>query len=127
MKTSKLNKILSVLLAVLMFISSVPVSVFAAEESYPVMMATNAASSKGYYAYYKNVYTVTFLDEIKVEGTSLEQWDMSAAGDGSVLGWMYLNEEATADAGANRYDVYVAGEGGVAVNPKSTHLFYMFE
>lgn len=127
MKNSLLKKSFSFLLAVVMLFTMVPAGVFAAQENLPVMMMTNAASSKGYYKYYSKIYTITFLDEIKVEGEPLEQWDMSAAGDGSVWGWMYLNEEATAAAGENRYDVYVAGNGGVAVHPNSTHLFYMFE
>ena len=127
MKNSLLKKSFAFLLALVMMFTMVPAGVFAAQENLPVMMMTNAASSKGYYKYYSKIYTITFLDEIKVEGEPLEQWDMSAAGDGSVWGWMYLNEEATAAAGENRYDVYVAGNGGVAVHPNSTHLFYMFE
>ncbi len=129
MKTSKTKKLLSIILAVLMLVSSVPATVFAAEESYPVMMATNASTSKGYYEYYNKIHTVTFLDEIDdaaINGAP-EAWDMSANGDGSVWGWVYLNEEATAAAGENRYDAYLAGEGGVAAHPDSTHMFYLFQ
>ena len=129
MKTEKLRKGLSLLLAVIMLLTMMPATgiIPEAEAAYPVMKATNAASSNGYYKYYDKITSITFLDKIEVEGTPVEQWDMSADGDGSVQSWAYIDEEATAAAGANRYKVYVAGEGGVAAHADSTHFFYVFK
>ncbi len=129
MKNEKFKKGLSLFLAVFMLLTMMPMVDFvpAAEAAYPTMTATNAASSNGYYKYYDKITTITFLDEIKVEGNPLEQWDMSADGDGSVMAWMYLDEEATAAAGADRYEVYVAGDGGVAAHADSTHFFFTFK
>ncbi len=130
MKTSGLKKYLSLLLSVIMIFTMVPATVFTigAEETYPVMEEYTAASSGGFHKYWNKVYTVTFLDKIDNEAMAgaLESWDVSAAKDESVMSWMYLNDEATAAAGDKRYDVYIAGEGGVGANPKSGFIFYLF-
>ncbi len=130
MKTSGLKKYLSLVLSFLMIFTMIPATVFtlAAEENYPVIEAYNAASSGGFHKYWNKVYSVTFLDEIdeKAIAGALESWDVSAAKDGSVMSWMYLNDEATATAGDKRYDVYIAGDGGVGANPNSSWIFYMF-
>ncbi len=130
MKTEKFKKGLSLFLAVLMLLTMMPFAdIFPeADAAYPVMKSFNAASGDDFHRYYKQVYTVTFLDEIDTAArdNALEKWDVSADGDGSVWGWMYLNDEATAAAGDNRYDVYVAAEGGVAAHENTTHMFYVF-
>ncbi len=130
MKTSGFKKHLSLVLSILMVFTMIPATVFtlAAEENYPVIEAYNAASSGGFHKYWNKVYSVTFLDEIdeKAIAGALESWDVSAAKDGSVMSWMYLNDEATATAGDKRYDVYIAGDGGVGANPNSSWIFYMF-
>ena len=130
MKTEKFKKSLSLFLAVFMLLTMMPFAdiIPKADAAYPVMKSFNAASGDDFHRYYKQVYTVTFLDEIDTAArdNALEKWDMSADGDGSVWGWMYLNDEATAAAGDNRYDVYVAAEGGVAAHENTTHMFYVF-
>ncbi len=129
MKASLIKKSFSLILALLMLFTAVPATVFAAEESYPTMMQFTAASSGDFHKYYNKVYSVTFLDEIDTQAMNgaLEKWDISAnAGSGEVMSWMYRNEEASAAAGADRYDVYIAGEGGVGANPQSGFIFYLF-
>ncbi|MBE6775756.1 MAG: BspA family leucine-rich repeat surface protein [Ruminococcaceae bacterium] len=131
METSKARKSLSFVLAIIMLFTMIPTTIFtfATGDDLPVMKSFNAASGDDFHKYYKQVYTVTFLDEIDtaaMEG-ALEKWDISATPDsGEVMSWMYLNEEATAAAGENRYDVYVAGEGGVEAHESTTHMFYVF-
>ncbi len=132
MDTSKAKKSLSLFLAVIMLLTMMPTTVFtlASDDSYPVMMQFTAASGGDFHRYYKQVYSITFLDEIDEVAMeeALEKWDISAnTGSGEVMSWMYLNEEATAEAGENRYDVYIAGDGGVGANPQSGYIFYMFE
>jgi len=104
METSKARKSLSFVLAIIMLFTMIPTTIFtfATGDDLPVMKSFNAASGDDFHKYYKQVYTVTFLDEIDtaaMEG-ALEKWDISATPDsGEVMSWMYLNEEATAAAG----------------------------
>ncbi len=132
MENSKIRKPLSLVLAIIMLFTMIPATIFtlASEKTYPIMMRFTAASGDDFHRYYKQVYSVTFLDEIDEEAMAgaLESWDISAnTGSGEIMSWMYLNEEATAQAGQNMYDVYIAGEGGVGANPESGYIFYMFE
>jgi|GEM_PF-2309451 len=129
MKSKLLKKSFSIILTVVMLLTMVPATVFAAESELPMMMQFTAASSADFHKYYNKVYTVTFLDEIDdtAMNGALEKWDISAnSGSGEVMAWMYINTQATAAAGDKRYDVYIAGEGGVAANPQSGFIFYLF-
>ena len=130
MKTSKLKKGLSLLLSVIMLLTMLPSTVFtlAANESYPVMEQFTAASSTEFHAYYSSIYSATFLDKIDWEdiNSSYLYWDSSANNDNSVIAYIYLNEEQTALAKADRYDLYIAGDGGVGANPNSGFIFYFF-
>ena len=127
---STLKKALALILSIVMLFTMMPTTFFSfgADETCPVMMQFTAASSGDFHKYYNKVYSVTFLDKIdaeKIDG-AIESWDISEAKDGSVMSWMYLNDEATATAGTDRYDVYIAGEGGVGANPNSGFIFYLF-
>jgi len=131
MRDSLIKKSFSIILVVVMLFTMVPATIFAAEENQPMMMQFTAASSGDFHAgsYYNKVYSVTFLDSIDTEAMNgaLYKWDISAnAGSGEVMSWMYFNEEAAAAAGADRYDVYIAGEGGVWSHPSASYMFYMF-
>lgn len=126
METLKAKKPLSLLLAIIMLFTMIPTAIFssAAENSLPVMKAYTTVTGD-YHDYKSSVVTVTFLDEINTEG-ALQSWDVSAAGDGSVMAWMKKNESESAAAGKDRYDVYIGGKGGVSANPNSSNLFYGF-
>ena len=131
MKNSGTKKLLSILLVALMLLTSVPIAVVGAEEVYPKMQVFNAGSGADFHQakYYKTVYSVTFLDAIDSAAIAgaVDSWDISANKDGSVMSWIYLNDEATLAAGANRYDVYIAGAGGVSAHEDTIYLFYLFE
>ncbi len=130
MKNSGLKKFLSLLLSIIMIFTMLPVSVFVSDAaSYPTMKSFNAASGDDFHKYYRQVYTVTFLDEIDTVAMNdaIEKWDISAQeGSGEVMAWMYLNQYATELAGQELYDVYIAGEGGVSAHEDTTHMFYVF-
>lgn len=132
MNTSKFKKALSIFLAILMVFSALPVTVFAAEGDLPVMKAYPYASNlqEDYHYYKASIVTVTILDEIDYNeinaSDTLYSWDVSAAEDSSVMAWMKLNSEETTAAGADRYDVYIAGEGGIEANEDSSDLFFGF-
>lgn len=61
------------------------------------------------------VYSITFLDSLAE--VPADAWDVSEAGDGSVMAWFEDSEENW------MYDLYIAGENGVNVNPDSSELF----
>ena len=131
METLNAKRIVSLLMALLMVLTMFPVTVLSANAkgSYPVMMQFTAASSADFHRYYNKIVNVTFLDEIDYDAidAALESWDISASSDsGTVMAWMNLNADATEKAGANRYDVYIAGDGGVGANPSSSFIFYGF-
>ncbi|MBO5934834.1 MAG: Ig-like domain-containing protein [Clostridia bacterium] len=113
-----------------MIFTMIPSMLFnvSAEESYPVIERYTAASSTEFHAYYAKIYSVTFLDEIDWNDiNSAEQyWDSSAADDGSVISYIKYNESQSTAAGADRYDLYIAGDGGVGANPTSSYVFYSF-
>ncbi|MBQ5905103.1 MAG: BspA family leucine-rich repeat surface protein, partial [Clostridia bacterium] len=130
MNTSKTKKGLSVLLAIIMLLStlSTAFTTLAAEKVYPVMEKFTAASSAEFHAYYGSIYSATFLDRIDWDdiNASYQHWDSSENNDNSVIAYIKLNAEQTELAGTNRYDLYIAGDGGVGANPDSGFIFYFF-
>lgn len=60
------------------------------------------------------VQTVTFLDSLSA--APMSAWDVSQAGDGSVLAW--------ASGNGSSYDLYFAAEGGINGAYSSEGLFY---
>ncbi len=132
MLSTKVKKMLSCSMSVVMIftIFSFVLTSFAAATTYPVMEAYTAASSGDYHKYYNKVFSVTFSDFIDFEDIesedTLEYWDVSQDKDESVIAWMKLNKSATDEAGDDRFDVYIAGDGGVGANPSSEFVFYGF-
>ena len=60
----------------------------------------------------KNVYSVTFLSSLKSAPDNA--WDMSNAGNRSVLAWV------------SNHTLYVAADGAIAPNPNASYLFAGF-
>ena len=133
METSHFKKALSLFLAVIMLFSVMPAAVFATQESLPVMKVFNVSSVDDFHAtaYCGKVYSVTFLDRIDTDSISasdtVASWDISHAGDGSVMAWAKINDIETTAAGADRYDIYIGGEGGVQAHEDTTYMFYAFQ
>ncbi|MBQ7294809.1 MAG: Ig-like domain-containing protein [Clostridia bacterium] len=135
MKNSKCKRLLALMLSVLMMFAMLPTALFAtaAEEDCPVMQVYNVSSAGDYHAvaYYSKVYSVTFLGYIDnnaiASADTVASWDVSYNGDGSVMAWAQKNEVETVAAGADRYDIYVGGEGGVQAHEDTTHMFYAFQ
>ncbi len=132
MKTSKSKKVLSLIMAVIMMFTVVPATIFAqAEDNYPIMKSystSTAMNSEDYHLYKAQVVTVTFLDKIDKAAAenAAYSFDVSANMDKTVMAWMVENEEETALAGETRYDVYIAGDGGVGANANSSNVFFNF-
>lgn len=62
----------------------------------------------------ERIASMKFLDSLS--GAPRDAWDVSEAGDGSVLAWVTLR-------GDEQYDLYIAGEGGVWAPEDCTYLF----
>ncbi|MBQ4644624.1 MAG: Ig-like domain-containing protein, partial [Clostridia bacterium] len=132
MKSKFIKKTLALIISVVIMISMIPLNVFsyAGTDNLPVMEAYNAASSGDYHKYYNKVVSVTFLDSIDFDvinsSDTIDSWDVSSSKDGSVMAWMKLNSDETSAAGADRYNVYIAGNGGIEANQDSSYVFYCF-
>ena len=61
-----------------------------------------------------SIRSVTFLDTLK-DAPEVNIWDVSEAQDGSVMAWVYQN--------GNKYDMYIAGEGGI--NAKYCSMMFL--
>lgn len=61
------------------------------------------------------IKTITFIDSIETK-PSYGAWDVSADGSGKVLAWIIIRKDEF-------YDLYIGGNGGVAANADSSHLF----
>ena len=133
MKTEKIKKGLSLLLAVIMMLTMMPATMFGSADasSLPVIKAFTTLTGD-YHAYSQKIVTVTFLDyidEAEYAACSPYAWDISASSStGTVKAWMKVNAtETAAAAGDTRYDVYIGGNGGVAANEYSADFFYNFK
>ncbi|MBQ2954927.1 MAG: BspA family leucine-rich repeat surface protein [Clostridia bacterium] len=73
-----------------------------------------------------SVTEVYFLNTL--EGMPADAWDVSEAGDGSVMAWVTLDDEWRGDAEEGLLALYIAAEGGVIANENSEDLFrnYVF-
>ena len=64
-----------------------------------------------------SIASITFVNML--DGAPGDAWDVSEAGDGFVLAWITSNGE--------RYDLTIAGQGGVRAPKDSGHLFASYE
>ena len=65
----------------------------------------------------EQISAVTFLDTLS--GAPADAWDVSEAGDGSVMAWVEPDGEL--------YRLYIAGEGGVSAGTSCRDLFSGYE
>ena len=68
-----------------------------------------------------DIASITFVDNKVLPGDELGYWDVSEAGDNSVIAW--YKESAT----SNMYDIWIGAKGGVCANPDSSWLFSTIE
>ena len=64
------------------------------------------------------ITSIVFKDNIELPSTAISSWDVSKAGDGSVIA--YSEEDGR---GTGTYIVSIAGQGGVAIGPDAAYLF----
>lgn len=93
---------------------------FAAQEESGVLKAYNSLSKDDFHAdkYVSHINRVFFLDDKDAfpdNVTYIEEYDLSAADDDSVIGRLTLENGG--------YDLYIAADGGVVANSDSSYLF----
>ena len=77
-------------------------------------------------AFYNSLYkddiiSIEVVDHINIPDNAIEEWDVSVAGNGSVMAWVTTNSDDP-----SKYELFIGGKGGVAANPDSSLLFYEF-
>ena len=68
--------------------------------------------------YVSKITKIVTKDNISIPDTAIEYWDVSEAGDGSVIA--YIENDGS---GNGTYQVTIGGIGGISANPDSTGLF----
>ena len=69
----------------------------------------------------RKVTSIVTKNNIDIPASAIEYWDVSAAGDGSVIA--YIEDDGS---GNETYKVTIGGEGGIIANSNSTKLFLGF-
>lgn len=149
-RNANVTRILSVILCLLMMLSvvSVATTAFAAEYTAATSTPTSTLKSyncdeiKDFHKYRVNISTVTFFNNTEnrpiymANREIIEEWDVSEAGDESVIAWIevFYNNICTKETfnyddltdKNNRYNLYIAAKGNLKANPDSGKLFYNF-
>ena len=71
--------------------------------------------------YRNSITSITTKDNLEIPSTAIEYWDVSEAGDGSVIA--YVEDDSR---GAGTYKVTIGGQGGIIANPNSEGVFAYF-
>ena len=87
------------------------------ENTFPRVISTEFHSDE----YRERIISATFLDNKNVPENAIISWDVSEAGDKSVMAWLMTN-----NGDNSKYDLYIGGNGGVIANKNSSYLFFKF-
>ena len=87
----------------------------------PIMKRYTSGTSTDYHSstYKSKITSVVTKDNLDIPTSAIEYWDVSAAGDGSVIA--YVEDDGS---GNGTYKVTIGGQGGIIANPNSSFLFY---
>ena len=87
------------------------------------MKAYTSNSTDDYHSntYKTKVTSIVTKSNTEVPETAIESWDVSEAGDGSVIA--YVEDDGS---GGTTYKVTIGGENGIAANENSSYLFANF-
>ena len=91
----------------------------------PIMKSYTYLTSKTE-DYHSNTYkskttSIVTKDNIEIPSTAIESWDVSEAGDGSVIA--YIEDDGR---GTGTYKVTIGGQGKIIANSNSSYLFGAF-
>ena len=89
----------------------------------PIMKRYYSSTNTDYHSstYKSKITSIVTKDNLEIPSTAIESWDVSAAGDGSVIA--YIEDDGR---GAGTYKVTIGGQGGIIANPDSRYLFLGF-
>ena len=87
----------------------------------PIMRSYTSSSTDDYHnsTYKSNITSIVTKDNIDIPESAIEWWDVSEAGDGSVIA--YIEDDGT---GTGTYNLTIGGTGGIIANEDSSYLFY---
>ena len=90
----------------------------------PIMKSYDYNSDTDYHnsTYKSKITSIVTKDNMEIPSTAIESWDVSAAGDGSVIA--YIEDDGR---GTGTYKVTIGAQGNIMANPNSRYLFYDFE
>ena len=86
----------------------------------PIMKSYTYNSSTDYHSstYKSKITSIVTKDNLDIPTSAIEYWDVSAAGDGSVIA--YVEDDGS---GNGTYKVTIGGQGGIIANLNSSYLF----
>ena len=86
-----------------------------------IMKQYTSITSTDYHSstYKSKITSIVTKDNLEIPTSAIEYWDVSAAGDGSVIAYIEDDER-----GNGTYKVTIGGQGGIIANPNSSYLFY---
>ena len=89
----------------------------------PIMKRYTFSTKTDYHSdeYKSKVTSIVTKDNLEIPTTAIEYWDVSEAGDGSVIA--YAEDDGS---GNGTYKVTIGGQGGIIANEDSSYLFYYF-
>ena len=85
----------------------------------PIMKRYTSNTTTDYHSstYKSKVTSIATKDNLEIPSTAIEYWDVSAAGDGSVIA--YVEDDGS---GNGTYKVTIGGQGGIIANSDSSYL-----
>ncbi len=86
----------------------------------PIMKSYDDRSNTDYHSstYKSKITSIVTKDNMVIPSTAIESWDVSAAGDGSVIA--YIEDDGR---GTGTYKVIIGAQGNIIANPNSSYLF----
>ena len=74
------------------------------------------------YDYIKKILSITFKNDKNIPNDAVETWDMSEAGDNSIIGYIVKDSDDE-----NYYHAYIGSDGIIDSNPNSSYMFASFQ
>jgi len=99
------------------------ITLYAIYQGDPIIKSWTSSDTTDFHsaAYKESIISAEFLDHKNVPENAIESWDVSAAGDKSVMAWVIADETDN-----TKHHLYVGGKDGVIANEDSSSLFSEF-
>lgn len=87
----------------------------------PIIQSVSLGYNEKLWKYKSDITKVVIQNEIRLPANTMERWDISAAGNNSVIGYIVPNAD-----NLNEYTAYIQGDGTILANSESSSLFRDF-